>query len=79
MPKVLMCPPALLNQDLSGKTYLITGGNSGIGRVTAEQLLKQGAHVVVACRRPNEVPQGKSLEVLELDLADLESVRKAAK
>lgn len=88
MAKPLMCPASLLEKDLIGKTYFVTGGNSGIGRVTSEQLVKQGAHVVIGCRRPQEGERVKSelaqknyrgrLEVMELDLADLESVRNCA-
>ena len=85
MPKPLICPPALLAQDLSGQTIVVTGGNSGIGLVTVEQLAKQGATVVLAARRPAEgeraraevlqrVP-GARIEVAELDLAKLASVR----
>ena len=35
---------------LKGKTMVVTGANTGIGRVTAEKLAAQGAHVVLACR-----------------------------
>jgi NAD(P)-dependent dehydrogenase (short-subunit alcohol dehydrogenase family) len=85
MPKPLLCPPELLARDLAGKTYVVTGGNSGIGLVTVTQLARQGAHVVLACRRPAEgekaraevLAQGArgSIEVAALDLASLESVR----
>ena len=83
-----MCDPSLFSQDLSGRTIVVTGGNSGIGLVTVEQLAKQGALVVLAARRPAEgeraraevlqrVPAAK-VEVAELDLAKLDSVRQFA-
>src|ERR1700760_931032 len=85
MSKPLLCPPELLNQDLTGKTFIVTGGNSGIGLVTVRQLAKQGAHVVLACRRTAEGERARSeitasgakgtVEVAELDLASLASVR----
>jgi NAD(P)-dependent dehydrogenase (short-subunit alcohol dehydrogenase family) len=43
-----------MKTDLSGKTALITGGTSGIGRETAVQFAKAGARVVVAGRRETE-------------------------
>jgi NAD(P)-dependent dehydrogenase (short-subunit alcohol dehydrogenase family) len=83
-----MCPAELLSLDLSGKTYIVTGGNSGIGETTVAQLAKQGAHVVLACRRPADGERVKTLilqnkprgavEVAELDLASLQSVRNFA-
>ncbi len=89
MSGVLMCPENLLNQDLSGRTYIVTGGNSGIGLVTVSQLAKQGAHVVMACRRPDEAEKEKNtltiqnprakITVMRLDLASLNSVREFAK
>jgi len=75
---------------LSGKTYLVTGANTGIGRVTAETLAKQGAKVILACRsedktRPvladlaaGRAAGGGEAEFAALDLADLASVRKCA-
>jgi NAD(P)-dependent dehydrogenase (short-subunit alcohol dehydrogenase family) len=85
MPRPLMCPPELLAADLAGQTHVVTGGNSGIGLVTVQQLAKQGARVILACRRPAEgervraeilagSPRG-SVEVATLDLASLASVR----
>jgi NAD(P)-dependent dehydrogenase (short-subunit alcohol dehydrogenase family) len=38
------------NQPLAGRVVLITGANSGIGRVTACTLARQGAHVFIATR-----------------------------
>jgi retinol dehydrogenase-13 len=75
----------LLNKDLTGKTYVITGANSGIGLVTAQQLAKQGATVVMGVRRVKEgervaaeirrdVPSARMV-VYPLELGDLASVR----
>jgi NAD(P)-dependent dehydrogenase (short-subunit alcohol dehydrogenase family) len=85
MPSIHRCPEALLSLDLSGKVMVVTGGNSGIGRVTVEQLARQGAKVVLACRRVTEgrwvaeeiLASGArgQVEVQELDLASLQSVR----
>lgn len=80
---VIWCDKDTLSKDLTGKTYIVTGSNSGVGFETAQQLVKQGAHVVMACRRPNageearqsfQNPKGTN-EVIKCDLADLQSVR----
>lgn len=42
--------PAPIDADLSGKTCVVTGANSGIGKQIAENLASLGAHVVMACR-----------------------------
>ena len=70
-------------KDVSGKTYIVTGANSGVGLETTRQLITQGGHVVMACRRTDageEVAKGfaglkGSCEVIRCDLADLASVR----
>lgn len=80
---VIWCDTTVLSKDLSGKTYIVTGANSGVGLETTQQLVKQGAHVVMACRRVEagqEVAKAfanlkGSYEVMKCDLADLESVR----
>ena len=51
MPKTLMCDQKLLEKDLSGRVYIVTGANSGAGLATSEQLARQGARAVGACRR----------------------------
>jgi NAD(P)-dependent dehydrogenase (short-subunit alcohol dehydrogenase family) len=71
--------------DMSGKTVVITGANSGIGFETARALAQKGAQVVMTARDAAkgqaaldtlraERPRG-SLELLTLDLASLASVR----
>jgi NAD(P)-dependent dehydrogenase (short-subunit alcohol dehydrogenase family) len=84
MYKVLRCDPRLFEKDLNGRTYIVTGANSGSGLATTEQLARQGAHVVAACRRVAAGEEATrhlagergSVEVMELDLNDLTSVRR---
>ncbi|HET6861298.1 MAG TPA: oxidoreductase [Streptomyces sp.] len=75
--------------DQNGRTAVVTGSNSGIGLVTARELARHGARVVLACRsedRGNKaaadirgaVP-GAQVEFMPLDLADLSSVRDFAR
>ena len=72
--------------NLAGKYTIVTGANTGIGRVTALALAREGAHVLLACRseertRPalEEIARaGGEAEFVSLDLADLASVRACA-
>jgi len=66
--------------DQTGRTVVITGANSGIGRAAAAGLAAKGAHVVLAVRnlekgRAAAAGMSGSTEVRQLDLASLASVR----
>lgn len=72
--------------DLGGRTYLITGGNSGIGFEAAKMLAEAGADMVIACRNPDKAERAAkriadtgpgSCEIVRLDLASLASVEEA--
>ena len=63
-----------------GRTFVITGANSGIGFEAARALGAAGAHVVVACRDASKGEHSVAeldgdFDVRRLDLADLASVR----
>jgi len=66
--------------DQSGRVFLITGANSGIGLEAAKGLTRKGARVVMASRNLAKAeavrPEvGDGAEVRELDLGSLASVR----
>lgn len=70
---------------LTGNTVIITGGNSGIGLETAKGLLAMGARIILAVRNTEKGNAARALlaelhpraqiDVMQLDLADLQSVR----
>ncbi|WP_340377891.1 oxidoreductase [Streptomyces sp. SS7] len=69
--------------DLTGRTVIVTGANSGIGFTATQALAGAGAHVVLAVRDPERgraaaARVSGSTEVRRLDLADLSSVREFA-
>jgi NAD(P)-dependent dehydrogenase (short-subunit alcohol dehydrogenase family) len=70
--------------DQRGRTVVVTGANSGLGRATAAAFAQAGAHVVLAVRDPERGERAAaglagSTEVRTLDLADLASVRAFAR
>ncbi|GAB3603495.1 SDR family NAD(P)-dependent oxidoreductase [Microbacterium aureliae] len=77
--------------DLSGRTYLITGANAGLGYFAAEQLARVGAGVIMTGRNPHRLAAARAalhrrvtdadparIETLLLDTSNLGSVRAAA-
>ena len=77
-----------MTEKLTGKTFIVTGANTGIGKVTALELARKGAHVILACRSVAKTEAvvaeiqrttgNRNVEVVELDLGDLASVRRCA-
>src|SRR5207244_720894 len=67
----------LLNAQMKGKVVLITGGTSGIGRVTARELARMGAKVVVAGRDPAKLDAIKREIGADTIRADLQLVADA--
>jgi len=78
--------------DLSGRAYLVTGSNAGLGFFSCEQLARAGAHVIMTGRNPNRLAAARGaierrlsdagvtakLETLLLDTSNLGSIRAAA-
>ena len=74
--------------DQTGRTAVVTGANSGLGLVTARELARAGATVVLACRDVQRgeaaaagiraAVSGARLRVADLDLGSLASVRSFA-
>lgn len=69
--------------DQSGLTILVTGATSGLGLESAKALAEAGADVVLAGRSPERLQSAQSripqqTRILVVDLADLDSVRRAA-
>ena len=77
--------------DLSGRVYLVTGSNAGLGYFASEQLVRAGARVLMSGRHPNRLSAARAAirrrvpdaapdatEPLILDTSNLGSVRSAA-
>ena len=72
---------------LENKVVAITGANTGIGKVTAHEISKKGARVIMLCRNTEKAhaaakeitkDTGNDVDVVKLDLASLKSVRECA-
>jgi retinol dehydrogenase-12 len=84
-----MDPVTVPSSLVSGRTFLVTGGNTGIGLATAIALARDGGRVYIACRNPDRgeagvlaiksAASGASVGLLHLDLASLASVRDCAR
>jgi NAD(P)-dependent dehydrogenase (short-subunit alcohol dehydrogenase family) len=74
--------------DLAGKTVVVTGGNSGIGYEAALAFARKKARTILACRSLDKANAaaaqivasnpGTTVEVMELDLSSLASIRNFA-
>lgn len=76
-----------MNYDLTNKTIIVTGANSGIGKAASIQLAKSGAHVVMMCRSKERGEQALQdvrsasnsdrAELIIVDMSSQASVRRA--
>jgi NAD(P)-dependent dehydrogenase (short-subunit alcohol dehydrogenase family) len=74
--------------EQTGRTFIITGANTGIGKITALELAREGARVILACRSKEKTlpvieeirreTNNEQVEFVPLDLGDLASVRACA-
>ncbi|GAB3607073.1 SDR family oxidoreductase [Conyzicola nivalis] len=72
--------------DLTGKTALVTGSTSGIGRTTAELLAERGAHVILSGRNADRgaaavqsiVEAGGKADFVAVDLSDISGLTEFA-
>ncbi len=77
-----LIPGALPSDRLEGRTVMVTGSNSGLGKAVAVELASRGARVIMACRggipEAGEEVRARSgnpqIEMISVDLSDLKSV-----
>ncbi|KAJ7854156.1 hypothetical protein B0H14DRAFT_2353867, partial [Mycena olivaceomarginata] len=67
------------NSDLTGRTFLVTGSNTGLGLAAAVHLARLNpAHIVLGVRDIAKGKAARTLHVWELDMADFHSVKQFA-
>jgi len=81
-------PTCKSNTKLHGKTVIVTGSNTGIGKTTAIELAKRGARVILACRSKQRAEAAladikkesgsNDVVFMQMDLGSLTSVRSFA-
>lgn len=83
-PKVATVDPVPQRVRIDGKTCLVTGASSGLGKAAAAELARRGGNMILACRPghaeiPDEIRRlsgSETVELMEVDLADLASVQR---
>ncbi|KAI9206470.1 uncharacterized protein BJ171DRAFT_457496 [Polychytrium aggregatum] len=75
--------------NLTGKVAIVTGANAGLGRASAMELARKGAHVILACRTESKAlpiveeikkeTGNANVEFMELDLSSIKSVERFSK
>jgi len=73
-----------MEHSVEGKTFIVTGASSGIGRATAVELSRLGGKVFITARSEEKAKPvldelGDGADYLQLDLGEFESVRQCAK
>ena len=78
----------MATSNMQGKVCLVTGSSSGIGKVTARELAKMGATVVMVCRNRakgeaaqaeiKEASSNDQVDLIVADLSELSQVRRVA-
>ena len=83
-PQVATVDPVPERVRIDGKTCLVTGASSGLGKAAAVELARRGGNMILACRPghaeiPDEIRRlsgSETVELMEVDLADMASVQR---
>lgn len=83
-PKATEVDPVPDSIRIDGKTCLVTGANSGLGKAAAVELARRGGNMILACRPGHtetrdeikRLSDSETVEVMEVDFADLASVHR---